>query len=706
MAGIDTKAARTWQASASAAALLALGSAFSPVQAQNVELDTIVVTANRRETEARNSPVATTLVTRKEIERRAGSSVGELLRDVPGVTVDDASFPGMKRIRIRGEDARRGMVLIDGQEITDHSTQGPPLLIDSGLIERIEVVRGPLSVLYGSKSIGGVVNIITRRPSLRPWEVTIGGGFDSATGGHSIFSMASGTQGKFNYRIFIARSEDGDRRTPAGILPNSSFDSRSVNLRLGYEHENHQWRVEYDRHDLSAQSSTPPGLVNGTTFTKYQINLPLRNRHKLGFNYDGKNLSPLIARLHLDAYVQMIDRRLTQQIAGILPPPPGPPGAFNYDNNDKDRLYTLGANAQIDWNLHPDHTVSTGIQILSDRMDRDVIQTGTLNPPGPAPLGPVNNQYSQRAHITTSSVYAQDTWNFAPDWKAVFGARYFIVDAGLDRSTHPTVKPRASNDGRAIASAAVLWNPIKELTLRAGWGQSYAYPTLIQLHTGTIVGSQFRINPNPNLVAETANTVELGARWNSGRLRLEGTAFHTRADNYIASIACTLAPSVACPAGEFTYINASKAETYGLELAGSYKSTFYDLEPYANVTLMRRKLGFINPTLVTWSSGVPLANARFGLRQERAIDSRWSAFWDIYMRTATASRTRTARAQSRTGDWATLNLAFGASVTGEGLGEHRLSFELTNLTDKRYRPTPDELMQPGRAIRASWRSTF
>lgn len=683
-----------------------LTSAAPAALAQEVNLDTIVVTANRRETEVRSAPAATTVITRKEIERRGGSSVGELLRDVPGVTVDDGSFPGMKRIRIRGEDARRGMVMIDGQEITDHSTYGPPILIDPALIERIEVVRGPLSVLYGSKAIGGVVNIITRKPANRPFELTVGGGYDSATRGYNSFSLASGTQGKFNYRIFLGRSEDNNRQTPIGRLPNSGFDSKSANIRLGYEDETHKIWTEYDRYDVSAQSSTPPGLINGSTIQRYQLNIPQRNRQKIGLNYDGKNLIPQIARLHMDVFYQIIDRRFLQQIAGIIPPPPGPAGSYNYDNNNKDKLFTLGTNLQIDWDLHPDHAFSTGVQVLSDRMTRDTIQTGTLNPAGPLPLAPVNNNYHQVAHITTSSLFAQDTWSFAPDWKAVFGGRYYFVNAGLDSSTHPTVRPQGSRDQRAIGSAALLWTPTQALTLRAGWGQSYVYPTLIQLHTGTIVGSQYRINPNPNLMPETSNTFELGARWNSDKLRLETSVFHTVAQNYIASISCALAPGVACPAGEFTYINASRAETYGMELAGGYKPGLYDLEAYGNLTLLRRKLSFQNPVLVTWSSGMPLANARFGVRQEKSIDSHWSAFWDAYARTATASRTRTSRSASRSGGWATLNLAVGATYVHPEFGEHRIALELTNLADKRYQPTPDELIQPGRAIRASWRSTF
>ena len=115
--------------------------------AQSIELDPVVVTSTRRDIRLREAPASISVVTRQEIERRGGSSVAELLRDVPGVQVDESSIPGLKRIRIRGEDARRSLVMIDGQETTDHTTYGPPMLIDPALIERIEVVRGPQSVL-------------------------------------------------------------------------------------------------------------------------------------------------------------------------------------------------------------------------------------------------------------------------------------------------------------------------------------------------------------------------------------------------------------------------------------------------------------------------------------------------------------------------------------------------------------------------------
>lgn len=691
----------------SAAALSALPlPAATRVWAQAVDIEPIIVTATRREMEARSAPAATTIVSRQEIERKGATAVAELLRDVPGVIVDDSSFPGMKRIKIRGEDARRGMVLIDGQEISDHTTYGPPILIDPALIERIEVVRGPLSVLYGSKAIGGVVNIITRRPAKRPVEFSAGGGFDSSTNGYGTHMLASGTVGHFNYRAFFARNEDGNRRTPAGVLPNSSFNSRAYDLRLGYDDGQHRAWIGYDRHELQTQSSTPPGLVDGRTFTKYQLDIPRRDLEKWSFNYDGTDVLPGMSRFHFDAFYQTIDRRFLQTIAGSLPPPPLPAGRYDYYNDDRDTLRTIGGTFQVNWNILPQHDIVTGAQIVEDKLNRKAMQTGVLDPSGPAGLRPVNINYDQAASIRTTSIYAQDTWSFAPDWKAIFGARAYWVDAQLSHSTHPTVRPAASHGQRVIASAALVWTPTKEWTLRAGWGQAYVYPTLLQLHTGTIFGSAFRLNPNPNLQPELSDTFELGARWNSDPFKLDASLFHGRSKNYIASIACTVAVGIVCPAGEFVYVNATRAESYGAELAARYRLPVHDLEIYGAGTLVRRKLSFQSPAFSTFSSGTPLASGRIGLRQERSINAQWSAYWDVFMRAATPSRTRTSRAQSRSGGWATINLVLGGAYIASDNSEHRLSLELLNLNDKRYKPSPDEMMAPGRMVRLNWRSVF
>src|SRR5690606_19339485 len=126
------------------------------------------------------SPGSITRISREQVQGRTLADVAGLFRDIPGVVLTDADTCGMQRISIRGESSRRVTIRIDGQTVTDHTDYGTPLLIDPALIERVEVVRGPASVINGSNAIGGVVNIITRRGSDRPLEAYAGGGYYSA----------------------------------------------------------------------------------------------------------------------------------------------------------------------------------------------------------------------------------------------------------------------------------------------------------------------------------------------------------------------------------------------------------------------------------------------------------------------------------------------------------------------------------------------
>ena len=110
--------------------------------------------------------MSVTVLTSKDVEKSAARTIGELLQDVPGVRIENDGSQGLKRVSIRGEDAFRTLVLIDGQKISEHkSMSGAALLIDPSRIERVEVIKGPASVLYGSDAIGGVVNIITKSMS-------------------------------------------------------------------------------------------------------------------------------------------------------------------------------------------------------------------------------------------------------------------------------------------------------------------------------------------------------------------------------------------------------------------------------------------------------------------------------------------------------------------------------------------------------------
>jgi vitamin B12 transporter len=148
---------------AAGASLCALASAAA---AQDLLLPETVVSASREPLPGARVGSAVSVVTQRDLEVRQTPTAVEMLREVPGIAVSrTGSFGGQVDVRIRGAESNHTLVLIDGIKVNDPSlgqffdfSQLP-----AGDIERIEVLRGPQSSLYGSESIGGVVNIITKR---------------------------------------------------------------------------------------------------------------------------------------------------------------------------------------------------------------------------------------------------------------------------------------------------------------------------------------------------------------------------------------------------------------------------------------------------------------------------------------------------------------------------------------------------------------
>ncbi|MFC5069702.1 TonB-dependent receptor plug domain-containing protein [Flaviflagellibacter deserti] len=137
-----------------------------PEPAKPIELEPIVVTANRTDTPAKEVGSAVTVITREELEQKQIRLVSDALRSMPGVAVNRVGpAGGLTQVRIRGSEGNQTLVLIDGMEVNDPAGGSEfnfaHLLAQD--IDRIEVLRGPQSALYGSDAIGGVINIITRR---------------------------------------------------------------------------------------------------------------------------------------------------------------------------------------------------------------------------------------------------------------------------------------------------------------------------------------------------------------------------------------------------------------------------------------------------------------------------------------------------------------------------------------------------------------
>jgi len=130
------------------------------------ELDEVVVTASLEPLQRAEVTSSLTVITREEIEARQVKYVGDLLRDVPGFSVSQSGGPGTQtQVRVRGAEANQLLVLVDGVRANDpaNSDEFQWQFALASDIERIEIVRGPQSAIWGSDAMAGVVNIIRRR---------------------------------------------------------------------------------------------------------------------------------------------------------------------------------------------------------------------------------------------------------------------------------------------------------------------------------------------------------------------------------------------------------------------------------------------------------------------------------------------------------------------------------------------------------------
>lgn len=612
--------------------------ALSPmlvVQAQEKTtlLDTLTVVGTRTETSVRDNPASVSVVEREQIEKRGADSIAELLRDVPGVSVVDTAVAGMKRVRIRGEQSNRVVILVDGQEMTDHSSFGAPFLIDPANVERIEVVRGPASVLYGAKAIGGVINVITKKGAADPVVLELGTGYYSGTKGKQANAAVSGTLERFDYRLSVSADDHKDRRVAKGKyspdskkLSNSASENKDASLHLGIklgEAENHYLSFKANRHELVADGWEDPfslvtlknmdinPLIAGqqanidiaeAELTQFNANLPKRDLDKFGLYYEGTDLGPVLKKINADVFYQKVKREFDNAIkinggsGKVFIPSLGPKGTtFDMDSSSiamnstsHDKTETYGGSLQLDFQLHPDHYSLFGVQYLKDDLETDKNNNITvvefdapLMPPIPTfqPPYSVKNQSFDKASMRTTSAFMQDEWTLPNDFKLIGGVRYYHVKSKLDKtfSSNPkTAKHKAgenSTHSRFVKSLGLTWTGLEHTTLRGGYSEGYVMPSLLEQFTDSRAGRGITLHGNPDLSPERSQNYELGMRYQNRGVVFDGTLFYTKAKQYITFEDC----AGRCGTSWDSNSSTNKANTGDIYINAD-KATSYGLE--------------------------------------------------------------------------------------------------------------------------------
>nr|WP_243454001.1 TonB-dependent receptor [Oceanisphaera pacifica] len=649
------------------------------------QFEQITVLGSAQESEVFVNPASVSVVGQEEIKNIAPQSVASYLRKVPGVQIIEE---GVERISIRGEGSNRVAIAIDGQKLSDHSGYGQPLLIDPASIERIEVLRGSSSVVSGSRAIGGVVNIITKKGADKPLEVTTSAGYFSATRGYRASTSIAGSQGDFDYRLGFSRSELGDRQTANQRLTPSDSDDKNYSGHLGYSHGKHSFAIKAMEYEVAAKPYTKDYNVD----FDIDIDLPKRELTKYAFFYQGDDLTEQIKKLKVDVFQQDIERELYNDITPkdyVIAEDPRTPRNIIATSSDKQR--TQGINLLSELELIEEHDTVIGLEYEKDNLEskkNNIITSG-----GGMSFPSIN--YDE-ANITTQSAFIQHSVPLHEDITATLGARHYRVEAKQDKSLTNN-KPNDllnNSDSHTVGAASLVWQPADAWILRANVSQGYVYPTLGQLFLTTISGGTV-VNNNAELQPETSITYETGARFQNESWILDANLFYSRAKNYIKSV-----PTNSGRKDEINK-NLDQANSFGLELQLEKELVDLNLTPYVTGTLMRRELKTADYT--TYDSGTPSFFGQVGVKQAHDIND-WQGEVDFYVQAATKAKDIT---DDRRGDlysagYGVFNLRYNLT----NFDNLRFGVELNNLLDKDYRQSKEEMRGAGRSFNAFASYTF
>ena len=500
--------------------LIALAApSFLPAQqADTTHLPELVVTATRTAWDAAAVPAATTVLRGADLRARGVRFVSDALREVPGmVLVQTGSYGAVSSAFMRGGESDYVKVLVDG--IPLNAPGGALNLADLSLddIERIEVVRGPASVLYGADAMRGGVPLFTRRGGgRRRGEAAVRGG---SYGNRDASARAAGGAGR--WRISAAGSRfDSDGlyefnnqyRSTVGSVRADVLDAAGGAVALTA-------RVGDVRAAFPTNGSGIPVDRNQFT-TEESLLLGLEARRPLG--------RAVVATV--TGFARRVDAGAQNR-----PDAPADTSGFGFDADRNARTWRRGAEVRMDWSAVPSARLSVGAGVEREEEDQTSRTVSNFG------FGVFAERDTFAAERTTQHLLAQ---------VLAEPTRMFALQAGVrvdDNSAFGTF---------TTARVGVTFRPVDEARLWVSAGSAFKAPTFSEL----FAASAFEVG-NQALVPERSRNLEMGAErtWAAGQLVIGATAFRQQFRDLIQYISA--------PAGEPTYANLQGADVRGLEAA-------------------------------------------------------------------------------------------------------------------------------------------
>jgi hemoglobin/transferrin/lactoferrin receptor protein len=620
------------------------------------KLNPIVVTAHRSLNESFKVPQSISVFESEEFGEKGQTTVTEIIENAPGVDVNDAG-PFRVRPVIRGMYGSRTLVLVDGERLNDHREvvdfAGVSMsLVDVNEIERVEVLNGPSSVLYGSDAMGGVINILTKErnfsEALQPFinyssSYSVKDELSSNRVNFGVeankFSVSAGLlykEAKDDYappgnwqnhdpRYNIFRSEFYDSLNSArgtswstDHLVNSKARINNYDLGLAYK-LSARHKLNFDAGIFRGSDIGFPGVPNDST--PFYFFWPRHDRDNFSISFTGTGFNGTLAKVNGKFYYQKISKDFSTDFmdAIVIPagPPPNPPTITPMTSFSTTEVSKYGLNLQGLIPLSSQGQLTLGVDSWEEVIDGGVTSITRFVGFGPFPF----NDTSVSASVPENKwhsvgIYASSEFELNSVLLTAGGRfdNFWLNTAKTPGYVDDNDNPLPSEDDHSVNGSLGLVVPITKMVNAVGnLGTAYRVPNIVErFFYGSASGSEVR--PNPDIKPERAVTMDLGVKAVNDYIGYSIIGFYsdysdfTQLQNFATDTA-TFRPL-------WRYENVEDVSIYGVETTiegklnnGFYGGLIFSYQHGENKT--QNEPLFVSPVKTTFKIGYRESNKQF-----------------------------------------------------------------------------------------------